>query len=91
MTIQLSNLKLALLKFVFHAWLTWCSYDNKYVIFHSLALFVHSIVESHSDWMYYFYCFIIISIMAGFEDDNFSLSGLTQQGHKLDVFCNFFS
>ena len=23
--------------------------------------------------------------MAGFEDDNFSLSGLTQQGHKLDV------
>ena len=23
--------------------------------------------------------------MAGFEDDNFSLSGLTQEGHELDV------
>ena len=23
--------------------------------------------------------------MAGFDDDNFSLSGLTQQGHELDV------
>ena len=29
----------------------------------------------------YLICFIIFVIMAGFEDDNFSLSGLTQEGH----------
>ena len=50
-----------------------------------MALFLHSLVESHSDQMYYFYCFVKIFIIAGFEDDDFSLSGLTQQGHKLDV------
>ena len=34
----------------------------------------------------YFFCSIIIVIMAGFEDDNdFSFSGLMQQGHELDV------
>ena len=34
----------------------------------------------------YFFCFVIIVIMAGFEDnDNFSLSGLTQPGHQLDI------
>ena len=50
-----------------------------------MALFVHSLVESRGDQMYFF-CFVIIVIMAGFEDnDNFSLSGLTQQGHQLDV------
>ena len=50
-----------------------------------MALFLHSLVESCSDRMYYFFCFVIIFIMAGFEDDNFSLSGLMQQGHELDV------
>ena len=28
---------------------------------------------------------VILSIMAGFDDDNFSLSGLMQQGHEMDV------
>ena len=32
----------------------------------------------------YLICFVIV-IMAGFEDDNFSLFGLTQEGHELDV------
>ena len=32
----------------------------------------------------YLICFIIV-IMAGFDDDDFSLSGLTQEGHKFDV------
>ena len=58
--------------------------NNKYVIFYSLwPCLSHSLVESHGDQMYFF-CFVIV-IMAGFEDNNFSLSGLTQQGHKLDV------
>ena len=48
-----------------------------------MALFLHFLVESHSDQMYIF-CFIIV-IMAGFDDDEFSLSGLMQEGHKLDV------
>ena len=43
----------------------------------------HSLVEYHGTRMYFF-CFVIV-IMAGFEDDDFSLSGLTQQGHELDV------
>ena len=30
-------------------------------------------------------CFVIFVIMAGFEDDDFLLSGLTQEGHELDV------
>ena len=34
--------------------------------------------------VYLFFCFVIV-IMAGFDDDNFYLSGLTQQGYKLDV------
>ena len=29
--------------------------------------------------------FFVIFIMAGFDDDDFSLSGLTQEGHKFDV------
>ena len=29
--------------------------------------------------------FFVIFIMAGFDDDNFSLSGLTQEGHEFDV------
>ena len=33
----------------------------------------------------YLFCFVIIVIMAGFKDNDFSLLGLTQQGHELDV------
>ena len=49
-----------------------------------MALFIHSLVESHGDQMYFF-CFVIIVIMAGFEDNDFSLYGLMQEGHELDV------
>ena len=48
-----------------------------------MTLFVHSLVEFLSDRMYLI-CFIIV-IMVGFDDDDFSLSGLNQQGHELDV------
>ena len=50
-----------------------------------MALFVHSNLESHSDRMYLI-CFVLV-IMAGFgfDDDDFSLSGLTQEGHDFDV------
>ena len=48
-----------------------------------MTLFVHSLVEFLSNWMYLI-CFVIV-IMAGFDDDDFSLSGLNQQGHELDV------
>ena len=58
-------------------------YDNKYVIFYSLwpCSFIPSlnlIADRHI-----FSCFVIlILIMAGFYDDNdFSLSGLMQEGH----------
>ena len=70
----------------------WSHYNNKYVIFYSLwPSFVHLLVESHSDQMYfYFCCFVIILIMSWFDDDDddFSLSGLMQQWHKLDVTVN---
>ena len=48
-----------------------------------MTLFVYSLVESCSDRMYLI-CFIIF-IVAGFDDEHFSLSGLTQQGYELDV------
>ena len=43
------------------------------------------LVESCSNWMYLI-CFVIV-IMAGFgfDDDDFSLSGLMQEGHEFDV------
>ena len=63
-------------------------YDNKYVIFYSL-------------WPCYFipnlnlvvyrnmFCFVIlIIIMAGFDDDDFSLSGLMQEGHDFFMVIN---
>ena len=62
-------------------------YDNKYVIFYSLwpCFFIPSlnlIVYRHM------FCFVIlIIIMAGF-DDNFSLSGLTQEGHDFVMVIN---
>ena len=35
----------------------------------------------------YLICFVISFIMAGFgfDDDDFLLSGLTQEGHKFDI------
>ena len=50
-----------------------------------MSLFLHSKLESHSDWMYLI-CFVIV-IMAGFlfDDDNFPLSRLTQEGQDFDV------
>ena len=50
-----------------------------------MALFlVHSKLESHGDRMYLI-CLVIFVIMAGFEDDDFLLSGLTREGHEFDV------
>ena len=50
-----------------------------------MALFLHSKLESCSDWMYLI-CFIIVIIAGfGFDNDDFSLSGLTQEGHEFDV------
>ena len=58
-------------------------YDNKYVFVYSLwpCYFIPSlnlVVYTHM-----LFCFAILIIMAGFgfDDDNFSLSGLTQEGH----------
>ena len=58
-------------------------YDNKYVIFYSLwpCYFIPSlnlVVYRHM------FCFVILCIIMagfGFDDDDFSLSGLTQEGH----------
>ena len=35
----------------------------------------------------HFFCLVIVFIMAGFgfDDDDFSLSGLMQEGHEFDV------
>ena len=58
-------------------------YDNKYVIFYSLwpCFFIPSLYLVADRHM--FSCFVIlILIMAGFYDNNnFSLSGLMQEGH----------
>ena len=50
-----------------------------------MSLLLHSKLESHSYQMYLI-CFVIV-IMAGFgfDDNNFSLSGLTQEGHDFNV------
>ena len=56
-------------------------YDNKYVIFYSL-LPCYFIPSLNLIAYRHMFCFVIlIIIMAGFDDDNFSLSGLTQEGH----------
>ena len=51
--------------------------------FTHFGLVVHSNLESRGDQMYLI-CLVIV-IMAGFDDDDFSLSGLTQEGHEFDV------
>ena len=86
MTIQLNSKGVSIVKLCFSSMNDFPLQNNKYVIFYSLwPCLSHSLVESHGDRMYLI-CFVIIFIMAGFEnDDNFSLSGLTQQGHELDV------
>ena len=63
-------------------------YDNKYVIFYSLwpCYFIPSLNLIAYRHMF---CFIILfSIMAGFDDDDFSLSGLTQEGHDFVTVIN---
>ena len=58
--------------------------NNKYEVFYSLwPCSCHSKLESSGDRVYLI--FFIIFIMAGFDDDDFSLSGLTQEGHEFDV------
>ena len=60
-------------------------YDNKYVCFYSLwpCYFIPSlnlVVYRHM------FCFVILFItMAGFDDDDFSLSGLTLWGYIEDM------
>ena len=50
-----------------------------------MSLLLHSKLDSHSDRMYLI-CFIIVIMDGfGFDDDDFSLSGLTQEGHDFDV------
>ena len=66
-------------------------YDNKYVIFYSLwpCYFIPSLNLVAYRHMF---CFVILFIiMAGFDDDNFSLSGLMQEGHDFFMVINSFS
>ena len=63
-------------------------YNNKYVNFYSLwPCLSHSLVESRSVHTCISVSSSAIFVMAGYfeDDDDFSLSRLTQQGHKLDV------
>ena len=65
-------------------------YDNKYVIFYSLwpCYFIPSL--NLVAYTHMLFCFTILIIMAGFgfDDDNFSLSGLTQEGHDFVTVIN---
>ena len=63
-------------------------YDNKYVIFHSLwpCYFIPSLNLIAYRHMF---CFVMLFIiMAGFDDDDFSLSGLMQEGHDFVTVIN---
>ena len=63
-------------------------YDNKYVIFYSLwpRYFIPSLNLIAYRHMF---CFVIlIAIMAGFDDNDFSLSGLMQEGHDFVTVIN---
>ena len=63
-------------------------YDNKYVIFYSLwpCYFIPSLNLIAYRHMF---CFVIlIVIMAGFDDNDFFLSGLTQEGHDFVTVIN---
>ena len=63
-------------------------YDNKYVIFYSLwpCYFIPSL--NLIAYRHMFCLVILIVIMAGFDDDDFSLSGLTQEGHDFVMVIN---
>ena len=51
-----------------------------------MALFlVHSNLESRGNQMYLVFFVIFIMGGFGFDDDDFSLSGLTQEGQEYDV------
>ena len=58
-------------------------YDNKYVIFYSLwpCYFIPSLNLVAYRHMFCFVILFIIMAGFGFDDDDFSLSGLTQEGH----------
>ena len=58
-------------------------YDNKYVIFYSLwpRYFIPSLNLVAYRHMLCFVILFIIMAGFGFDNDNFSLSGLTQEGH----------
>ena len=64
-------------------------YDNKYVSFYSLwpCCFIPSLNLVAYTHMF---CFVILIIMAGFgfDDNDFSLSGLTQEGHDFVTVIN---
>ena len=63
-------------------------YDNKYVIFYSLwpCYFIPSLNLIAYRHMF---CFVILFIiMAGFDDNDFSLSGLMQEGHVFVTMIN---
>ena len=63
-------------------------YDNKYVCFYSLwpCYFIPSLNLIAYRHMF---CFVILFIiMAGFDDDDFSLSGLMQEGHNFVTVIN---
>ena len=63
-------------------------YDNKYVIFYSLwpCYFIPSLNLVAYRHMF---CFVILFIiMAGFDNNDFSLSGLMQEGHDFVMVIN---
>ena len=63
-------------------------YDNKYVIFYSLwpCYFIPSLNLIAYRHMF---CFVILFIiMAGFDDNDLSLSGLMQEGHDFVTMIN---
>ena len=63
-------------------------YDNKYVIFYSLwpCYFIPSLNLVAYRHMF---CFVILFIiMAGFDNNDFSLSGLMQEGHDFVTVIN---
>ena len=63
-------------------------YDNKYVCFYSLwpCYFIPSLNLIAYRHMF---CFVILFIiMAGFDDNDFSLSGLMQEGHDFVTVIN---
>ena len=60
---------------------------NMYVTTHCVLVICHSLLESCSIRMYFCVFFALFVIMARFfgDDGDFSLSGLIQEGHEVDV------